>query len=305
MSTFRVIVSDNADDPSTRAVVAAAADPRVEYVGQPSNLGTGGSYSFLIQGAVGDFVCVLHDDDWYAPTYLEQMVAAFEQFPEAKWGFCNSLRVDEASGHSRLVNPSGPPAVVRIHPGPDAAFDILEGRRQIYFGALMFRTEFAKEMEIDYSFPAAGDRRLCLQLSLENCGVYVPQSLYVYRWWGGNDTVGVTLSGSIFSDNMRILDWIHERPEMAGMDRRLRRVRTRTVRALCIGALLNPGIASGRESCQQLREALRAEGGLLPWFVAEVSRKRNMARAVHAAARGARWIHRRISAGALRRDTRE
>ena len=60
---------------------AAIGDARVDYRKNETRLGYSGNHVALLDRAKGRYLAVLHDDDWWEPTYLASMVDALETSP--------------------------------------------------------------------------------------------------------------------------------------------------------------------------------------------------------------------------------
>lgn len=82
---LELIICDNASTDATPEICArhAAADPRVRYVRQPSNLGAGPNYDDCFNRARGRFFKWAAHDDLLAPDYLALTVAALDCAPHA------------------------------------------------------------------------------------------------------------------------------------------------------------------------------------------------------------------------------
>ena len=81
VSDFRLLISDNASDDSTREVVASFHDERIEYVRSPVNTGMTNNINRVIELARTDFVIVLPDDDVLYADYLSATLAMFDRYP--------------------------------------------------------------------------------------------------------------------------------------------------------------------------------------------------------------------------------
>lgn len=93
---FEIIVSDDVGDINTRGVVEKAGMTYLDS--HEGSSGTaGGSRNSAAKIALGSLLAFLDDDDFWAPTYLERMVAALEESGSdfvVAWG---SLRVGEST----------------------------------------------------------------------------------------------------------------------------------------------------------------------------------------------------------------
>jgi glycosyltransferase involved in cell wall biosynthesis len=78
---FEVLVSDNASEDDTAAVVASFDDPRLihhpveEMISRPAN------FNRAFELADTEFVLLLSDDDWLHPDHLSSTVAAMKRWP--------------------------------------------------------------------------------------------------------------------------------------------------------------------------------------------------------------------------------
>ena len=55
---------------------AAAADPRINYIYSSERRSIGAKTNAMLERATGEIIMHFDDDDYYAPTYVETMVAA-------------------------------------------------------------------------------------------------------------------------------------------------------------------------------------------------------------------------------------
>lgn len=70
VSDFELIIADNCSTDSTPVVVASFPDPRIRYVRHTRNLEHYQNMDAAIGLARGRYVCLVHDDDVYAPDFL-------------------------------------------------------------------------------------------------------------------------------------------------------------------------------------------------------------------------------------------
>jgi hypothetical protein len=70
--SFEVVVCDNHSSPDTRAVVEAAASPRLRYVRAPRPLAMSANWELAVGQAEGEYVTVLGDDDGLLPFALAE-----------------------------------------------------------------------------------------------------------------------------------------------------------------------------------------------------------------------------------------
>jgi glycosyltransferase involved in cell wall biosynthesis len=100
---FEVIVSDNCSTDSTPDVVGARKDPRIRYVRNERNIGLFPNMNQCLELARGEYVCILHDDDVYAPRFLEREVGMLDRHPSAGFVHCATYEIDASGVRRRLV----------------------------------------------------------------------------------------------------------------------------------------------------------------------------------------------------------
>ncbi len=86
---FEVLVGDETG--AAEPAVIAAHDERVRYFRNPHRLGFSGNHVALLDRARGRYLAVLHDDDWWEPTYLSSMVGALDADPDIGMVCCDVL----------------------------------------------------------------------------------------------------------------------------------------------------------------------------------------------------------------------
>ncbi len=94
---FELIITDNASTDRTEAICRrfAAADPRVRYYRNQTNLGAARNYNILVDLAQGEFFKWIAHDDLNAPTTLEKCVAMLDAHQEAIMAYPKTILIDE------------------------------------------------------------------------------------------------------------------------------------------------------------------------------------------------------------------
>ncbi|HYH62914.1 MAG TPA: glycosyltransferase family 2 protein, partial [Solirubrobacterales bacterium] len=90
---FEVLVVDDFSSDETPERLAAVEDPRLRVIRQESNMGVARARNRGIELARGAWVAFLDDDDFWAPTRLEEHLRAIEA-AGASWGYGASLDFD-------------------------------------------------------------------------------------------------------------------------------------------------------------------------------------------------------------------
>lgn len=78
---FELVISDNASDDGTEALIRGIRDPRLRYERSAVNVGSIGNWNRCVRLARGEFVAIVHDDDRYEPEFLAQACAMLEAHP--------------------------------------------------------------------------------------------------------------------------------------------------------------------------------------------------------------------------------
>jgi glycosyltransferase involved in cell wall biosynthesis len=93
---LEILVRDNASDRSTGEVVRSFKDERIHYLRHPENIGMTANLLGGFRAARGKYVTTLHDDDFWQPEFLQEMVAVLEANPELVVAFSDHYIVNEA-----------------------------------------------------------------------------------------------------------------------------------------------------------------------------------------------------------------
>jgi len=98
LTDYEVLVCDDAGRADSTSGLRDLGFLRLRLLRNPSNLGVGLTNRRLYRSAQGRYLAHLDDDDMWAPSFLEQMVAVLEQHPSVSLAFCNHQIVigDEA-----------------------------------------------------------------------------------------------------------------------------------------------------------------------------------------------------------------
>lgn len=97
---YEVIVSDDSGDSSVEELVKKyPLNGRLLYYHNESPLGTPANWNAAIKKAKGEWIKIMHDDDWFSSgNSLEKFAAAISQNPSASFLFSAYTNVDDTSG---------------------------------------------------------------------------------------------------------------------------------------------------------------------------------------------------------------
>ena len=76
---FVIVISDNASGDETENIVYSLikGDTRIKYFKQSLNIGMNPNFNFLVSKVDTPFFCLLTDDDYYLPNFLEDSISFF------------------------------------------------------------------------------------------------------------------------------------------------------------------------------------------------------------------------------------
>jgi len=97
---FELIIVDDASPQDIKAIVKSFNDPRIFYYRNDKNIGKtnpANNWNKCLELANGEYFALLCDDDIYAPTFLEEMLALANKYPE-----CSTFRT-----RANIINAEG------------------------------------------------------------------------------------------------------------------------------------------------------------------------------------------------------
>jgi glycosyltransferase involved in cell wall biosynthesis len=254
---FEVLVGDETGD--FAATAAAIGDERVDYRHNPQRLGYTRNHLALLDRARGRYLAVLHDDDWWEPTYVASMVAALEASATIGVATCDIRR--DIAGTRRAAGPWPIP----LQPGRnDDVLDLLVReewfllptssmwRREVFQGAARAWPLHLHVSELQMYLSAAEDGWAFS---------YVPEPL---AHWVQHDSQSASHRGgdyglAIANDTLEFWDtWLRDRSEHYARISRRQRANTQLRRGRALLLLGDRGAA--REALAQARQLVGAGG---------------------------------------------
>ncbi len=177
----RIVLIDNAstDGSVELGAAMAAADPRIELVRHPENLGAQASFNEAIDLARGDYMMILCADDFLTPGALGLAVAALETSPRATFAIGADLVQIEGQ---RPLQPE-PPAGWRVVPGRDFIEEACRSTgTSLALGAVLARTSVQKRIgHYRPEIPYTDDLDMALRMAFEGDVVTFDAALGIRR----------------------------------------------------------------------------------------------------------------------------
>lgn len=200
---YEVLALDDGSTDGSREWIAEQRD--LVPVFQAENLGTYGNLNVGLERAGGEYVAILNDDDYWAPTKLEMQVATLDVHPKAGLVHTSGWFVD--NGGNRV---DGAPIG---YPWPEASsgqiLHELAAKNCIITSSAMFRRSLVTEIgAFDPQFWGCGDWHMWLRVAEVSEIIRLPDHLTFYRIHGGMASHAVA---KMDDDSRRIREWLAER----------------------------------------------------------------------------------------------
>jgi len=199
---YELILGDNA---STEDVAGAARDvcPSIRVIRHAEDLGIFGNMNALIMASTGDWIHVVHDDDWILPGFYARFLKALEEVPEAGVVSILPRIVNDETGQEaampRWFDRTGiqKPDAILAHLYTGTSFSIV--------GMLVARPAYDRVGLFDQSIPHSADWQKWKQLAAAVPWFYCPESLCRFRSHKESMTSRYQSAGDIPSDIRRAI----------------------------------------------------------------------------------------------------
>ena len=175
-----ILILDDASSDDTSELVASYEDPRLRYLRHEPSIGMAANWNYAYQVGRGEYVAVLHDDDYWAPTFLERAVAEFRAAPEAGLVYAAVLPVNE-QGQVSGRRPLPLSDTDRVSP-PDEAVERIVRSTEIGWPAISVRRDCMLEIGgFTEQFPYHKDWAAWIKLAARYPVAYIADTLGYYR----------------------------------------------------------------------------------------------------------------------------
>ncbi len=156
---WRAVVGDNASTDGSVQVVRSFADPRLQLVSRPQNVGYIRNTNLLIDDVASEFVAILHSDDWWEPDFLQHMVGLHENAPQAMMAVSAvNLVFDPGPVFTRCLASAATGPEIEVLPGADATRIFIRSWPFLTPSDVVARTELFRRFNgFDDSLPYSTD----------------------------------------------------------------------------------------------------------------------------------------------------
>jgi glycosyltransferase involved in cell wall biosynthesis len=185
LEDFEIVVSDNASEDDTEAVISAMGNPHIRFFKNSSNLGSRENLKRCLDLVSGDYIKILCADDVLLDGVIIKQVAVLRQRAEVSLVTCNMIVTD-----SELR----PQKVQYMYPGSSSGSRIkiicLSGLNNYIGGPsnFMFRRHDADNLTPDANYRWLSDLKFGLQLLERGCYANIDEVGYLYRRHAATDS---------------------------------------------------------------------------------------------------------------------
>jgi len=135
--------NDSPGDPFPAAYIESLNDPRFVVKNHTANMGGVASFNFAFSGCAEDYASILEDDNWWEPTFLEEMMALMENNPAINISWSNMNLWEEKAGNEwrntgNTIWPGGTHTTIFSWPTEKQVISALHST-----GAMMYRGKYA------------------------------------------------------------------------------------------------------------------------------------------------------------------
>lgn len=171
---LEIIVSDNASDDDTVAIVArsAAADPRIRLVRQHKNIGMLGNFRAVLDEAKGEYFLWAAHDDTRESDYVEQLLSRLVETPDAILAMGRTISVE--GDHNAVVEADPSTMGMNLRERMRTT-----GHRRPYAFYGLWRTALLRRIPMREAFWSA-DTPIILAAAAIGPFLYVPEAGFTY-----------------------------------------------------------------------------------------------------------------------------
>lgn len=191
------------DDRSTRGdpckLAASFGSRQVRFLQNEKNLGSTGNFNRCISESRGEFVHILHADDWVEPTFYTDITQAFIKHPNVGLVCC---RVNIVDGDGELLELS-PRLTFMEKPSLIGNQLYLENPIRTP-GVVVRKTVYEKTRGFHPSLRHSADWELWIRILKMVPGFFLNRPLANYRFFSGNETHRFYQNGENIRDLLRL-----------------------------------------------------------------------------------------------------
>jgi len=202
---LEVVVVDNASTDNIRDVVASFDDPRLLFIQNEENLGLFGNFNRCIEVARGEFLHILHSDDYIDPDFTETCVRFFDEHPDVALTFTSA--VIHASGKTLAVKFAESDQILEA---PTGFSRLLRERCFITCPSVMVRASVYDEVgKYSLEYPYSSDFYQWLKISKIRDIAYIHDAVIHYRQGEHSESYRLLFESPLgYMDTLKIISQV-------------------------------------------------------------------------------------------------
>jgi len=171
------VIDDASTQDDPEAVVDEVGGDRIQFVRQPEHVGHIRNFETCLQRARGQYVHLLHGDDFVLPGFYVALRRGFDSDPTIGAAFCRWMLVDDRSKCLSVVDPLQAAA----SPLADAAARLAEEQHIVTPSIAVRRSAFEQLGGFDARLHCAEDWEMWVRVAAAHRVWYEPTLLAAYR----------------------------------------------------------------------------------------------------------------------------
>jgi predicted O-linked N-acetylglucosamine transferase (SPINDLY family)/glycosyltransferase involved in cell wall biosynthesis len=196
------VIDDCSPDEDIEALVQQIAGDRISFYRQPRNLGLIGNWNDCIQRAKGEWVHILHQDDFVLPGFYHKLRELLEKEPQAGAGFCRHYYVD-AEGKQRSIS-----ALEQENSGIiDNWIERIAVMQRVQFASIVVKRSVYETLGgFCLDAGSAADWEMWKRIAAHYSVVYEPQPLACYRLHSSSESYRLIAVGENIKDTLKSIE---------------------------------------------------------------------------------------------------
>jgi glycosyltransferase involved in cell wall biosynthesis len=195
------VVDDFSTDMDVEEIVRSIGKGRVSYYRQQENVGSLRNFETCLNRARGQWVHLLHGDDFILPGFYEEIQSLFQAYPEAGAAFTGYYIV-KANGEILYTNPT-----LSEKPGyVENWLDIVGQSQPIQPPAMVVKRSVYEKLGSFFAIQYGEDWEMWVRISATFPVVHSPQQLANYRMHTTSISSRCFISGEHLKDITKVID---------------------------------------------------------------------------------------------------
>jgi glycosyltransferase involved in cell wall biosynthesis len=199
------IVDNSTNDRNLSEFLTPAEAARVEIVKQATHIPLTDNWNSCIKLAQGDFIHILHDDDFVHDGFYKAIHDASVNFPDCGLYFCRCFLIDEFDEIIGITERLSAMEVPSYQPG-----NLLYNNHMLCPGVVVKRESYEKLGGFESKYFFCSDWHMWLRIISNVSGLCVNKPLASYRIHCGSGTSALEKSGQNLTDLFLFGGWIEE-----------------------------------------------------------------------------------------------